>query len=106
MYRRTSKYAKRREWHPRPAIAEADQRPAMWRPPPLRRRLTIEDFDGVEPRVHVIELLRTNRIDSYRVVIDGRPWMPRGQKTIGWSRVMDWARKAMPRLASPRHSAF
>lgn len=103
MYRRTSKYAKRREWHRRPAIAEADQRPAIWRPPKLRRRITIEDFDGVDTRVHVIELLRSNRIDSYRVVIDGRPWTPRNQKTVGWSRVLDWVRKATPRLASPRH---
>lgn len=105
MYRRTNKYAKHREWHPRPAVAEADQRPATWRPPPLRRRVTIEDFDGVDARVHVIELRRSNRIDSYRVVIDGRAWAPRGQKTVGWSRVLDWVRKATPRLASPRHSA-
>ena len=72
MYRRTSKYAKRREWHPRPAIAETDQRPAAWRPPRLRRRVTIEDFDGAEPCTHVVELFRTPRIDSYRAVIDGR----------------------------------
>lgn len=99
MYRRTSKYAKRREWHPRPAVAEADQRPAMWRPPKLRRRITIEDFDGCEPVTHVIELHRTSRIDSYRAVIDGREWNPR----IGWSRVLDGLRRALPRLASPRH---
>lgn len=48
MYRRTSKYAKRREWHPRPAIAESDQRQPAWRPPQLRRRITIEDFDGAD----------------------------------------------------------
>lgn len=101
MYRRTNKYAKRREWHPRPAVAEADQRPAMWRPPKLRRRITIEDFDGVETRTHIVELFRTPRIDSYRAVIDGREWHPR----IGWSRVLDGLRRALPRLASPRHFA-
>lgn len=102
MYRRTSKYAKRRKWHPRPAVAEADQRPASWQPPKLRRRVTIEDFDGAEPHTHVIELFRTPRIDSYRAVIDGEPWEPLGHKRVGWSRVLDGLRRAMPRLASQR----
>lgn len=101
MYRRTSKYAKRRKWHPRPMITDADQRPATWRPPKLRRRITIEDFDGAEPTTHVIELYRTPRIDSYRAVIDGREWKAR----IGWSRVLDGLRRALPRLCSPRNMA-
>lgn len=106
MYRRTRKYAARRKWHPRPAVASEDQRAPHWHPPALRRRVTIEDFDGVEPHTHVIELHRTNRIDSYRAVIDGQPWAPRNQKTIGWSRVLDWVRKAMPRLASQRNTEY
>lgn len=97
MYRRTSKYVERRKWHPRQAVAEADQRQATWRPPKLRRRITIEDFDGVEQCTHVVELFRTSRIDSYRAVIDGHDWKPR----IGWSRVLDGLRRALPRLASP-----
>jgi len=99
VYRRTNKYAKRRQWHPCIAVAESDQRPAMWRPPRLRRRITIEDFDGAEPRTHVVELFRTARIDSYRAVIDGSEWRAR----VGWSRVLDGLRKSLPRLASPRH---
>jgi hypothetical protein len=99
MYRRTAKYTKRREWHPRPDVPVEDQRPAQWKPPHLRRRITIEDFDGTEPRAHVVELFRTSRIDSYRAVIDGQEWKPR----IGWSRVLDGLRRAMPRLASPNH---
>jgi hypothetical protein len=98
MYRRTRKYAARRKWHPRAAIAPEDQRVPRWQPPLLRRRITIEDFDGGEPTWHVIELFRTPRIDSYRAVIDGREWNSR----IGWSRVLDGLRRAMPRLASPR----
>ncbi|HET9819601.1 MAG TPA: hypothetical protein VFP92_10590 [Rhodanobacteraceae bacterium] len=101
MYRRTSKYAKRRQWHPRPVVAEDEQRPIAWRPPKLRRRITIEDFDGAEQRTHVVELFRTSRIDSYRAVIDGQEWKAR----IGWSRVLDGLRRAMPRLASPRYLA-
>lgn len=101
MYRRTAKYANRRKWHPRPAVAEDDQRSPHWRPPQLRRRITVEDFDGADTTTHVIELFRTPRIDSYRAVIDGREWNPR----IGWSRVLDGLRRAMPRLASARHTA-
>jgi hypothetical protein len=102
MYRRTSKYAKRREWHPRPAIAESDQRPPAWRPPQLRRRITIEDFDGADTCTHIVELFRTSRIDSYRATFDGRAWQPRGRQRVGWSFVLDGLRRAMPRLASPR----
>lgn len=99
MYRRTRKYTARRKWHPRREIAPEDQRAAAWQPPELRRRITIEDFDGTESRVHVIELHRTSRIDSYRAVIDGREWNAR----IGWSRVLNGLRRALPRLASARH---
>lgn len=100
MYRRTSKYAARRKWHPRPEVADAEQRPAAWRPPKLRRRITIEDFDGPDTRTHVVELFRTSRIDSYRAMIDGREWRAR----VGWSRVLDGLRRAMPRLTSPQTS--
>jgi hypothetical protein len=66
----------------------------------LRRRVTIEDFDGADPTTHIVELFRTSRIDSYRAVIDGREWRAR----VGWSRVLDRLRKALPRLLSPRHA--
>lgn len=65
----------------------------------MRRRITIEDFDQGERVVHVIELHRTPRIDCYRAVIDGTEWNPR----VGWSRVLDGLRRALPRLASSRH---
>ena len=84
--------------HATPACGLAEQRPPTWQPPLLRRRITIEDFDGPEPTTHVIELHRTNRIDTYRATVDGRDWNPR----IGWSRVLDGLRKALPRLASIR----
>lgn len=98
MYRRTRQYAKHRQRRDRPDVPLAAQRPPVWRPPDLRRRITIEDFDGPEPAVHVIELHRTRRIDCYRAVVDGREWRER----IGWSRVLDGLRRALPRLASDR----
>ncbi len=101
MYRRTKKARHRSQWRPRPTVPAEDQRPAIWQPPALRRRITIEDFDGAEPATHVIELHRTNRIDCYRATVDGRAWHNR----IGWSRVLDGLRRALPRLASPMHFA-
>ena len=98
MYRRTRKYAKQRQRRDRPDVPLDEQRPPAWRPPDLRRRITIEDFDGSAPLVHVIELHRTRRIDCYRAVVDGREWHAR----IGWSRVLDGLRRALPRLASTR----
>jgi hypothetical protein len=103
MYRRTRKYAARRKWRPRPDVPPEDQRAPSWQPPQLRRRITIEDFDGAEPAAHVVELFRTRRIDCYRAVIDGKPWKPLGRTLVGWSVVTDAMRRAMPRLASVRH---
>lgn len=101
MYRRTSKSCLRRKWRPREEVAAELQRPALWQPPELRRRVTIEDFDGPETQLHVIELHRTSRIDCYRAVVDGHAW----RDSIGWSRVLDGLRKALPRVASPRRLA-
>ncbi len=97
MYRRTKKAVARRRWKPE-ELPESEQRPQQWRPPVLRRRIVIEDFDGPEPDVQVIELFRTPRIDSYCAVVNGKEWHSR----IGWSRVLDGLRRALPRLASPR----
>ena len=98
MYRRTRKYHAR-SVRPRTERSPGDQRQETWQPPHLRRRITIEDFDTGQPVVHVVELYRTHRIDSYRAVIDGHEWQPR----IGWSRVLDGIRRALPRLLSTRH---
>lgn len=98
MYRRTRKYQAHREQR-RAECAENEQRQAAWQPPQLRRRVTIEDFDGEEPHIHTIELFRTSRIDSYRAVVNGTEW----KASIGWSRVLDGVRRALPRLLSPRH---
>lgn len=73
-------------------------RPPAWEPPELRRRITIEDFDGREPTLHVVELHRTPRIDSYRVVLDGEEVGPR----IGWSNALSMLRTLFQRKPSPR----
>ena len=63
--------------------------------PDLRRRIVIEDFDFGH-RVHVLELFRTNRIDCYRVIADGREW----RRRMGWSKILAGLRKSLPRLSS------
>ena len=77
-------------------------RPKTRKPPPqlpdLRRRLIVEDFDTGEVKRTVIDMHATPRIDSYRVVIDGKPQAGR----LGWSRILDRVRLAMPRKCSPR----
>lgn len=66
--------------------------------PDLRRRIIIEDYDSGEVVRTVYELYATTRIDSYRVVIDGKAQSGR----LGWSRVLDRLREAMPRKCSLR----
>ena len=99
-YRRSPRYQQRIR-----AMQEGRARARMarevsprWDPPDLRRRLIVEDYDtGTVQRV-VIDMHATTRIDSYRVVIDGKPHPQR----IGWSRILDRVRLAMPRKCSLR----
>lgn len=63
--------------------------------PDLRRRIVIESFDfGYE--IHVLEFFKTNRIDCFRVVVDGVEWNPR----IGFSKALAGLRKSMPRIGA------
>ena len=64
--------------------------------PELRRRIVIEDFDFGGAVRHEINLYRSNRVDSYRVEIDGK----RIGGRFGWARVLELARKAFVRVRS------
>jgi len=63
--------------------------------PRLRRRIIVIDYDFGRV-VHWIDLYRTNRVDCYRAVADGRPWRDR----IGWSRVLEGLRKSFLRVSA------
>lgn len=65
--------------------------------PELRRVITVIDYDTGAPVTHTLQLLRTERIDTYAVVADGRVW-----KRCGWSDCLVGLRKAYQRLPSPR----
>ena len=61
--------------------------------PELRRRIIIENFDFGEVR-HKIDLYKSNRIDCFRMEVDGVIISER----IGWSRVLERTRKAFLRV--------
>jgi hypothetical protein len=100
-YRRTRKYSAERLRAMREGKARARlARPAKGRTPELpelRLRITVERFDAGPPSHHVFELLRSSRVDQYRVLVDGIPWC-----IAGLSVVLEGLRKATPRLLSER----
>lgn len=63
--------------------------------PNLRRRVIVIDYDFGKV-VHVIDLYRTNRVDCYKAVADGKPWKDR----VGWSKVLEGLRKSMIRVGA------
>lgn len=64
--------------------------------PTLRRTVIIIDRDfGL--RVTRLDLWRTNRVDTYRVTVDGAEW-----RRMGWSALLAAIRRSMPRVGSPR----
>ena len=61
--------------------------------PDLRKKIEITEFDAAEPKTTIIELYQSDRIDCYRVMVNGKLW----KRRIGMSRVLEGIRKAMPR---------
>lgn len=65
-----------------------------YEPPDIRRRLIIIDYDfGREVR-HEFVLLKSDRIDCFRVAVDGKLLKSR----MGWAKVLEMARKAFVRV--------
>jgi len=62
-------------------------------PPKLRRIIVIIDFDFGK-MVNIIRLYKTNRIDCYQAVIDGKTW----KNHIGWSKILEGIRKSFIRI--------
>ncbi len=98
MYRKTRKYqqhcATMRAAKERKRLAQEPREPIPALPE-LRRRVTVEDFDRGHV-AHVLDFYRTDRVDCYRVVADGKPWRSR----IGWARALAALRKSFPRIRS------
>jgi hypothetical protein len=75
--------------------------PRLVQLPLLRRVVSITDHDSGAPVTHTLELLRTRRVDTYAVKVDGQPW-----RQAGWSAVLAMLRKAYPRIPSPRSTVW
>lgn len=99
MYRKRLKHSKKLA-----AMRAAKERKRLECPAPeypaelpgLRRTVIVVDHDlgTVE---HRIDLYKTNRVDCYRAVVDGKPWRDR----IGWAKVLEGLRKSLPRVCAP-----
>ncbi len=61
--------------------------------PELRRKIIVEDYDFGTVR-HEINLYKENRIDTYRMEVDGRLYAI----NIGWSRILEIIRKQFLRV--------
>jgi hypothetical protein len=105
MYRRLSKRqqesrARKLEAMRRGKDAARMARPAPGRAPDLpelRREVIVIDYDTGQPISHTLHLYRTNRVDTYRIEADGKPW-----KRGGWSKALEGLRKSYQRVPSPR----
>lgn len=64
--------------------------------PNLRRRIIVIDYDSGQAIRRCIDLYRTDRIDCYRAVANGREW----KRKIGWSKVVEAMRKSFIRVHS------
>lgn len=63
--------------------------------PELRRIVVVIDYDFGKV-AEVIRLYRTNRVDCYRAVVNGRVWRER----IGWTQVLNAIRRSFLRVAA------
>jgi hypothetical protein len=105
MYRKPSKRqqearARKLEAMRRGKDAERMARPAPRRAPDLpelRREVIVIDYDTGQPISHTLHLYRTNRVDTYHIEADRKPW-----KRGGWSKALEGLRKSYQRVPSPR----
>lgn len=96
MYRKRSKCSRKlanmRKARERKRIeADPPDYPAIL--PELRREIVVIDHDFGTVVEHM-QLFKTNRIDSYRAVVNGEVWRER----IGWAKVLEGVRKSFMRV--------
>ena len=65
-----------------------------YEPPEIRRRIIVEDYYFGRIVRHEFVLLKSNRIDTYLLSVDGKLLPGR----TGWSRVVELLRKAFVRV--------
>jgi hypothetical protein len=106
MYRKPSKKQRERQERRLAAMKLGRERARLAREPRgrmpdlpmLRREVAVIDYDTGAPVAHTLHLYRSDRVDCYRAVADGRPWKDR----IGWSKVLAGLRKSFQRVPGAR----
>ena len=101
MYRRRNKGSQRfnermRRWRERKEQIRLEGPAPYYGPdlPEIRRRIIVEDYDFGRTVRHELVLMKSNRIDCYRVAVDGKLLPGR----IGWAKVLELVRKAFMRI--------
>ncbi len=81
MYRRTNKSLKSYYKSYCKPKGKTGQEPIDAQPsqqiPELRRVKAITDYDSGQPVTHKLELFKTDRVDCYKVYVDGKLWKER-----------------------------
>jgi len=98
MYRKRNKYSQKlkrmREARERKRLeSPAPDYPAIL--PELRREVIIIDHDFGTVVEH-LQLFKTNRIDCYRAIVDGKVWRER----IGWAKILEGIRKSFVQIGA------
>ena len=100
MYRRSHKYQQlrariaqsiaKRENERLNSVNKTGAEPLL---PDLRKKIEITSYDTGESEIITFELFQSDRIDCYKVLVNGKLW----KKRVGLSKVLEGIRKALPR---------
>ena len=100
MYRRSKKYQQlraqiarsiaKRETQRLRSVSESGAEPLL---PDLRKKIEITSYDTGASKTITFELFQSDRIDCYKVLVDGKLW----KKRVGLSKILEGIRKALPR---------
>jgi len=98
MYRKRTKYSEKMKVARKAKERKRLEGTAVIYPvflPNVRRRVIVIDYDFGEV-IHEMVLLKTNLIDCYQAVIDGKIWKER----IGWAKALEGIRKSFIRVSA------
>lgn len=95
MYRKRQQICKRMREAKERLQSERSQDDAPRILPELRRQIIVRDFDFGEVE-YTFDLLRSSRVDSYRIRVDGKELLGR----YGWARALELIRKGFLRVGA------
>mgnify|MGYP001033736730 CR=1 FL=1 len=100
MYRRSKKYQQLRARIAQPLAArerkrlnQVDEEGITPLLPGLRKKIEITSYDMGEEKTITFDLYQSDRIDCYKVLVDGKLW----KKRVGLSKILEGIRKSLPK---------